>query len=382
MKHTSKSLLFIFLILAACSQNTTLDEKKSELADLRTQSKELNQKIKALEGEIKTEDPTFEQVQVQTTLVSVMEVPTKEFHHKIEVRGSVESRRNIMISAEIPGRINEIKVREGERVTKGQLLMVLDAESIARSIDELKTQLDLAKIVYERQTRLWQQNVGSEIQYLEAQNKVESLEKRLASLNTELNKTRIKAPFSGSIDSVPIKEGEFAMMGMPLVRVVSLSELYIKADVSERFVGKFEQGDVVEVYLPANEEVVISEIVAVSDVINLENRTFNVEVDLSSINQELKPNMMVILQLTDYRNENAMVIPTKIIQNDDIGPFVFKVTDNGSGKIAEKLHIETGASYRSMTEVFKGLTKGEQIIDQGFRELSDGMAVRIVSTES
>jgi RND family efflux transporter MFP subunit len=381
MKNTLKAQLFSLLILAGCSQST-LDEKKSELTDLRGQQIELIQQIETLEQEIRDEDPDFEKAADLTTLVSVMEVPIQDFHHKIEVRGSVESRKNIIISAELPGRMNEIKVREGQRVSKGELLMVLDSESISRNIDELKTQLDLAKIVYERQARLWQQNVGSEIQYLEAKNNKEAVEKRLASMYTELNKTKIRAPFSGSIDEIPIREGEFMMMGMPLVRMVSLSELYIKADVSERFIGKFKKGDEVEVYLPASEERVFSKITALSDVINLDNRTFNVEVDLSSIDQELRPNMVVVLQLTDYRNENATVIPTKIIQNDDVGPFVFKIIDNGAGKKAEKFHIETGASYRSMTEVFKGLTKGEQVIDQGFRELSNGMAVKIADKES
>jgi acetyl/propionyl-CoA carboxylase alpha subunit len=167
MKNTLKAQLFSLLILAGCSQST-LDEKKSELTDLRGQQKELIQQIETLEQEIRDEDPDFEKAADLTTLVSVMEVPIQDFHHKIEVRGSVESRKNIIISAELPGRMNEIKVREGQRVSKGELLMVLDSESISRNIDELKTQLDLAKIVYERQARLWQQNVGSEIQYLEA----------------------------------------------------------------------------------------------------------------------------------------------------------------------------------------------------------------------
>lgn len=382
MTHTFKVLFLSTLILTACGQNSTLDQKKAELETMRAQQKELGQQINDLETEIREEDPSFEQVTDLTTLVSVLEVPTQEFHHKIEVRGSVESRKNIIVGAEIPGRINEIRVREGQRVTKGQLLMVLDAESIHRSIDEIKTQLELAKIVYERQERLWQQNVGSEIQYLEAKSNRESLDKRLASMYTELEKTKIKAPFSGSIDEVPIREGEFVMMGMPLVRVVSLSELYIQGDVSERFVGKFNKGDNVEIYLPASEEFVNSKIVAVSDVINVENRTFNIEVDLTGVKQELRPNMVVILQLTDYSNSNAMVIPTNIIQNDDNGPYVFKVIDNGSGQVAEKLHIETGVSYNSLTEVQKGLSEGEQVISRGFRELTDGMAIKIVSVES
>ena len=182
--------------------------------------------------------------------------------------------------------------------------------------------------------------MGSEIQYLETKNNVEALEKRLASANTQLQKAKVRARFDGSIDEIPVREGEFVMMGMPLTRVVSLTRLYIKADVSERFVGKFNKGDKVEVYLPAYEETLKSEIVAISDVINLDNRTFSVEVDLSGMNRELKPNMVVILEMTDYWNKDAKVVPTNIIQNDDIGPFVYKLKQNGNGHIAEKLHIE------------------------------------------
>ena len=246
----------------------------------------------------------------------------------------------------------------------------------------MKTQLELVALLYERQARLWEKSVGSEIQYLEAKNRKETLEKRMASANTRLEKTRIKSPFSGSIDSIPVKEGEFVMTGMQLVRVVNLKNLYIKADVSERYVGKFKKGDNARVYLPAFEEYLDSRIDAVSDVIHLENRTFITEVSLNNLRYQVKPNMMVIVELTDYKNENATVIPTNIIQNDDQGQFVFTIRKDGDKQIAEKLHIETGKSYNNMTEVHQGINAGEIVVDRGFRELTNGIAVRIVESES
>lgn len=374
-------LLVVFLW--SCSESgTDLEVKKEELYGLRNEQKALQKNIRNLEGEIRLLDPSFEIQEENTTLVSIIEVPKKDFYHNIEVRGSVASRQNILISAEVPGRIREIRVREGQRVTKGQTLMILDSESIERNIDEVKTQLELANILFERQARLWEQSVGSEVQYLEMKNRKESLEKRLASAYTELAKTRIKAPYNGSVDNIPVKEGEFGMMGMPLIRVVSLTKLYIRAEVSERYVSKFRRGDSASVYLPAFEQTIDSKIVAVSDVINLENRTFIIEVNLDDIQQELKLNMMVILTLTDYKNDNATVIPTNIIQNDDIGPYVFTVKDDGDKQIAQKLHIETGQSFNSMTEVFNGIMEGDNVVNQGFRELRDGTEVKVVGLES
>ncbi len=349
---------------------------------MREDQKDVQKKILKLEKEIKEQDPLFEYRPDISTLVSVMEVPSQEFYHKIEVRGSIASRQNIMISAEMTGLIQKIMVREGERISKGQVLVILDGESIRRSIDELKTQLELAVLLYERQARLWAKSVGSEIQYLEAKNRKESLEKRLASAYTQLEKTRVKAPFSGSIDSIPVKEGEFAMTGMQLVRVVNLNNLYIKADVSERYVGKFKKGDRARVYLPAFEEYIDSSIDAVSDVIHPENRTFTAEVSLQNLRHQVKPNMVVVVELTDYKNENATVIPTNIIQNDDEGQFVFTIREDGNKQFAEKLHIETGKSYNNMTEVHEGINAGETVVNRGFRELTNGIAVKIVESES
>ena len=224
----SRVTLTLIVLLASCNQasdNGDLESEKKELYSLREDQKELQNRILKLEKEIKKQDPLFEYKPDITTLVSVIEVSSQDFYHKIEVRGSIASRQNIMISAEMAGLIQKIMVREGDRVNKGQLLVILDGESIRRSIDELKTQLELAALLYERQARLWEKSVGSEIQYLEAKNRKETLEKRMASANTRLEKTRIKSPFSGSIDSIHVKEGEFVMTGMQLVRVVKLKNL-------------------------------------------------------------------------------------------------------------------------------------------------------------
>ncbi len=379
-----KSLIVIALlgVVSACKEGDGIEEKKSELYTLRDQQKEINKKIIKLESEIKTEDPSFEARFDRATLVSTVAVSTKKFQHKIEVRGSIASRLNIMVSAEIPGRVNSVKIREGQVVRKGEILFILDSELIHRNIDEVKTQLELADILYERQARLWEQKVGSEVQYLEAKNRKESLERRLASAYTQLNKTKIRAPFSGSIDEVAVKQGEFVMTGMPIVRVVNLDDLYINSVVSERYVGKFKKGDLTEVYLPSYDVRLQSRVAAVSDVINLDNRTFKVEVSLEGIKNELKPNMVVVISLVDYINKSAIVVPTNIIQNDDNGPYVYSINEFENKKVAQKVHIQTGKSYNNLTEVNEGLIEGLKIVDNGFRDLSDGAVVKIVENKS
>lgn len=373
--------LVTLVILAGCAQ-PGVEEKKEALYALRNDMKSLEEQISNLESEIKQLDPSFEAVVENSTLVSVVVAEPRSFEHRFEVRGSIASRRNIMVSAEVPGVVQQIKVREGQAVNKGQVLVVLDAESIRRNIDELKTSLELAQIMFDRQSRLWDQGVGSEIQYLEAKNRKESVERALASAETQLAKATIRAPFSGTVDDVPVKVGELMMTGMPIVRVVSLSSLYIDADVSERFIGKLKKGDKVDVLFPSTDQRIVSRIVAVSDVIDQDNRTFKVEVELDKTEFPVKPNMVVILTMTDYVNEKAVVVPTKIIQRDDIGSFIYTVEDTEGKKVARKLHVETGVSYNSETEVRDGLNTGTVFVDQGFRDLTDGTVIEIAEIQS
>lgn len=383
INHSKIIAILIIGLLVSCDQSQQgLDGKKNELYTLRDERKSLDKKIKSLEEDIKTEEPAFEAIRENTTLVSVITIKKKEFEHRFEVRGGIASRKNILVSAEVPGVVNQIKIREGQRVKKGEVMIVVDSESIRRNIDELKTQLELAQIIHERQSRLWEQGVGSEIQYLEAKNRKESAERRMASARTQLAKTNIRAPFTGTIDNVLIKEGEFVMTGVPLIRVVSLSNLYIASDVSERFIGKLKKGDKVDVYFPSADKRLVSKIVAVSDVINQDNRTFKVEVELNNTKMPVKPNMVVILSMTDYRNMQAMVLPTKIIQRDNIGTFIYAVRDANGKKVAEKVHVKTGISYKSETEIQEGVSEGITIVNDGFRELSEGTVIEIADLNS
>lgn len=377
MKRIGIGLIIVASVLNGCQPTTTpLEQKKEELKTLKDEALDMRQKISTLEKEIAEADPDF--FRDNSTLVSTLKPINKKFVHKIEVRGSVQSRKNIILSAEAMGRINSIVVTEGTLVKKGQMLLKIDATTLKNAIEELKTTLELANIVYKKQANLWKNNIGTEIQYLEAKNKKESLERRLTTTYSQLDLATIKAPFSGSIDEVFVKEGEMAQPGLPMFRIVSLDDMYIKADISENHIGKIAVNDEVKVTFPSIDKEYNSFITAIGQVININNRTFSIEVKLESDNL-VKPNLTAVLELQDYENNEAWVIPTEIIQNDNYGDFVFLVGNGDEKSVAKKFRIERGKSFRGETEILNDFNGNELIINQGFREVSEGVAVKLVN---
>lgn len=370
----------ILLVAAACGGSEgdkNLEAKKAELDKARTQLQEVKGKITELEKEISLLDPEFARQNTKAILVSTFIAEKKPFEHKVEVRGAVESRRNVYLSAQIGGEIRKINVIEGQKVSQGQTLVELDAEVIRKSIAELKTGLELATTVYEKQSQLWAKKIGTEVQYLQAKNNKESLEGKLSTAYAQLNLAMIKAPFSGTVDQLPARVGEMASPGVPLVRIVSTEQMYLKTDVSERFIGRFSAGDKVDILFPLVNKTLSSVISSVGQVINEENRTFEVEIKLPKVDFVVKPNQVVILQLRDYVNENAFAVPTRLIQQDEDGQFIYIVEKRESGTIARKIHVSAGISSANQTEILEGLKGDERIVDQGFRDLTEGVEVMI-----
>lgn len=370
--------LFITIILAACSSQPAddLTAKKTELDNARKELSDAKAKVTALEKEIAAADPAF--ATQNAILISPIKIVKTQFEHFVDVRGAVESRRNVTMSAQMGGKIVRVHIREGEKVAKGQTLVSLDAGVLYNTIAELKTQLELAQTVYEKQEKLWNQKIDTELQYLQAKNNKEALESRLAATNSQLSQMILRAPFNGTIDRVEALEGEMAAPGIPLVRIVNQDDLYIRADLSENFIGKFSAGDKVEVYLPAQDKKVQSTIKSIGQVINPENRTFDVEVKLPS-GMLLKPNQIAIVKLCDYRNTSAFVVATRLIQSDNTGQFVYTLTKNEGKDIAHKSYITTGVSFEGKTEVLEGLTESDTVIGDGFREVGEGVEVTISS---
>jgi len=374
---SSLLLSLSILLLAACGGNTdNIEAKKEQLATYKKEMNELSQKISSLEKEIAEMDPSFTQNTRKTTLITTTPVQTKTFKHFVEVRGSVASRNNVTLSTEVPGRIVSVKVKEGQRVRKGEVLVSLDAETIRNSIKELQTSLELATTRFERQANLWEKKIGTEIQYLEAKNRKESLERNLETARSQLAQTIIRAPFSGNIDKVMARIGEMAQPGVPLVRIVSLTDMYIEADLSESLLGKFQEGDSVEVTFPSLNKQVQTTISAIGQVINPNNRTFTIEIRLPESDDLLKPNLLAVVKIKDFEANDAVVIPTNLIQTDNSGDFVYITKQGDEVTEAEKVHVERGLTYNNETLITSGLQGNEKLIKEGFREVAEGVAVK------
>lgn len=382
-KIINLSFIALSLLAAACQQDDQLAEKKEELAEKKSQMQSLKSEISELEKEIAAEDPEFARANRRAALVTTTPVMVKDFEHFVEVRGEVRSNKNVTISAETMGRINRIPVEEGQRVRQGEVLLAINANVLESNVEEIKTQLELARSVFERQKNLWEQNIGTEIQYLEAKNRKEALERQLSTLQTQLSQSVVRAPFSGTIEEVMVRQGEMASAGMPLVRLVSLQDMYIKADVSENYIGNFERGDEVEVSFPALNRTITTTLASVGQVIDPRNRTFTIEARLPAGDTELlKPNLLAVLKVKDFEKEDAIVIPTNLIQRDGQGAFVYVVSQQGEVPQARKKHIETGITYQNQTLVQNGLSGDDVLVNQGFREVVDGMNLQISTEEA
>ncbi|PRY85737.1 efflux RND transporter periplasmic adaptor subunit [Mongoliibacter ruber] len=362
----------LILTVASCGSKDDLEAKKENLESKKKEAAALRTSIEALEKEIAEMDPDFARENRKSVLVSTINSKLGQFDHYIEVTGSVLSKKNVSISGEVSGRVQEINAVEGMQVKAGQVLARVDAESILRNIEEVEKQMELARTIFEKQERLWNQQIGTEIQYLEAKNRIESLEKNLASLKTQESRTLIRAPFSGTVETVTIRLGELVQPGTPLFQFVGDSDLFIEADVSERHIGIVSRGDSVDISFPSINETFKTKVSAVGSIINPNNRTFKVEVFLPRM-QNVKPNMISVLKIKDYENEAAVTVPNYLILQDTKGDYVFLVKDGKS----EKRYVQRGKTYREETEITEGLDGTEVLVDKGFREVGDGFSVNI-----
>ena len=370
----------ILVLLISCGQDS-LDNKIHKLNQLRAEAVELNREIETLEEEISQKDPHFDSSRRQHTLISTLEVQLQPFEHKFEVRASVASRMNVLISAEASGRVEHIYIREGDQVKKGQQLITLDASVLTNSIEELKTDLDLATTIYQKRERLWKQNIGSELQYLEAKNQMEALQRRLATTQAQLKQFNLIAPFSGVVENVQAKLGEMAMFGSPMLRILSIDAMHLEADVSEKYLGRLQKGDSVNLFFSSFNQELKSTITAVGYVINPQNRTFSVEVALPKGRFPYKPNLVAILKFRDYYQTQAMVVPSELIQQDSQGDFVYAVDTVVNELKAKKIHIIPGISYQSKTEVIQGIEAGTVLVNAGHREVTAGALVQVATRE-
>jgi RND family efflux transporter MFP subunit len=377
-----RKLIYIVMLsfgwyACSSSEGNDLATKKKELEKARKQLAALHAKIRELENEISAQDPEFASQVRKTVPVTVFAAEKKPFEHKLDARGEVESRTNVTINAQAAGEIKRVYVREGQAVKAGQLLVALDTDILQSTLSELESSLALARETYERQARLWQQKVGTEMQYLQAKTNKEALEHRIATTRAQIELAMVRAPFNGTIDELPAKEGQVVVPGTPLVRLVGREQMYVKAEISERYIGRFKQGDKVTIYFPTLEQRLASSILAVGQIINPESRTFTIEVTLPATKFPVKPNQVVIVELVDYTNTDAFAVPTRILQRDEDGQFIYVVEQQEGRLIARKRYVIAGVTAGNLTEITDGLRVGDQVVDQGYRDLVEGLEVEV-----
>ena len=372
-----KKIVSILLValLAGCSNTESPEAIRAQLSALKDQSLEINHQLKELEKQL----DSMESEEDMTGYVPVLtETISKQlFEHFIIVNGKVELVEEAMVSPEANGQITKIHVSKGQRVSKGDVLITLNTSIIKNSIAELKLGLELATKIYEKQKSLWEQNIGSELQYLEAKNAKESLEHKLKTLNSQFEMSIVRAPFSGIVDDIYLKEGELASPGRAVLYLANLDKLKVITEVSETLLPKIHVGDLVNIQFPTYGDISLkAPIHRIGNLIDQKTRTIKVEILIDNIGSKIKPNQIAMLSIKDFEEKQAMVVPSIVVKQDSRGEFLFIADKDKEGKdIATKKYVKSGISYSDRTMITQGISEGQKIIVAGYNQIGNGSLI-------
>lgn len=370
-----KSITYIrysLLIALIATVTACTPDKKAELEKLKKEQAELSTKIAKLEGDVAALYPDST---VRSKDVAVQVLRPQTFDHYVQTQGHVEAEDNIMVSAQSMGMVTQVYVKEGQAVSKGQVLAQIDNSIILRNIEGMKSQLELATSVYERQKNLWDQKIGTEVQFLQARTSKESLEKQLAVLQEQNDMMRIKSPINGTVDAVSVKIGENIAPGQPAARVVNTSNLKLVTGISESFISNVKKGDKVEVTIPGLNKDINGTVTFVGRTIDLMSRTFAVEVKLPS-NTNLSPNMSAVIKVIYHTTKAAIVVPVNVVQNVNGEKIVYIAEMYGKNMVVRKKKVDVVGVFGNGAEV-TGLKAGDKVVTVGYQSLSDGEFVKI-----
>ena len=370
------SLLIAATLVVSCGQkdnNQTVDQLIAA-----KNNKELQARKALIQADLAKIEAALATLNVrkEEALVSVATLKDTVFNHYLDIQGSVETKENILIQPEMPGTLVALNVKAGQRVSKGQLLARVDDGGSSQQVASLETQYQLAKTTFERQKNLWSQKIGSEIQYLQAQTQMLSLQRSVAQAKAMLSKTEIRAPFSGTIDEVFVERGQVVSAGpQGLMRIVNLNNMYVSTSIPESYIGKLKVGTQVDVFLTSLNKNYKGKVRQIGNFINPNNRSFGIEVSIPNPENLLRPNQVAKLKVIDYTVKNAIVVPSNVIQEDGKGnQFVF-VASNSDGKTAtaKKAMVTIGKSSDNVTEILSGLSANDIIVIEGVNTISEGM---------
>lgn len=382
-----KSLFLLILIatLVSCGgDNKSVDAiisagdmtaVKAKRAELNKQQRELKAEVDKLNQYIETHEK-----KERPALVTAEVIKDTLFKHYVEVQGNVETDQNVVLNAEYSGVLTNVYVKEGQRVSKGQRLAKIDDGGLSSQVAQQEAQMALAQTTFERQQRLWEQKIGSEIQYLQAKTNYESAKNVTQQLRSQLSKTVITAPFSGVVDEIISDPGQVVVPGQtPIIRLVNLSDMYVKASIPETYLKNIKKGTQVKVTLASINEEFTGKVRQVSNYIKPNNRSFDIQIEIPNKDGLVKPNLIATVKVNDYSAENVITVPENILQENAAGETIAYLYQpvNDSVGVAKRILLETGLSYENHTEVKSGLKKGDTIIKEGAKTLRDGQKVTI-----
>jgi len=376
-------------VIACGDKKPSVDDviASGNLEDIRAKRDELSHKQDSLELQLKRLDDAIKDLDTNKKLPLVTAVAAVEenFLHYLEIQGDVTTKQNVVLHPEFNGILTQVFVKEGQKVSKGQLLATIDDGGLSQQLSQLEVQVALSKTTFERQEKLWNQKIGSEIQYLQAKANYEAQQKAINQLKAQLAKTRVVAPFSGIIDDIITEQGNVVNAGMSeLMRIVNLDDMYIESEIPESYLGSIKVGTEVQIFLPVIGDSIISKVRQVGSYINPSNRTFKIEVAIPNKNHEVKPNLTAQLKINDYVNPKAILIPQSVIsENAEGDQYVYVTTKDtaSNGYVAHRLVIKTGKTEGDYVEILEGLKNGDTIVVEGARSVKDGQAVDLLKVE-
>jgi RND family efflux transporter MFP subunit len=366
-------LIATSLLLIACGEKSTDDLiKDKNITELKNRKATIQAELEKIDAALVNGNKTPE----SEALVSVVTIKDTVFNHYLEVQGNVNTKENILVQPEFSGTLTTLNVKAGQRVAKGQILGKVDDAGMSQQLASIENQYALAKTTFERQKNLWDKKIGSEIQFLQAQAQMISAQKSVAQMRAQVAKTVIRAPFSGTIDEVFVERGQVvAPSPQGLMRIVNLSNMYVSTTVPETYIGKLKVGTVVDVFLTSLGKTYKGKVRQVANFINPSNRSFGIEVSVPNPDNLLRPNQVAKLKIIDYTVNNAIIVPTNVVQEDgEHNKFVFIAT-NVSGKkgVAKKVLVKVGKSSDNVTEILSGLSANDVIVTEGANNIADGM---------
>ena len=381
-----KILIIISSLIFSCqSENKSVIEviESNNIDLIKLKREEINNKQQKIYKELNLIDLKLDELENNSKypIVSTAKIIEQKFKHYVELQGDVKSDKVISIYPEFSGMINEIFIKSGENVDEGQILATIDDGGLKQQLSQLQITYNLAKTTYERQERLWNQKIGSEIQYLESKSMFEAQSKAIEQLNKQLSKTVIRAPFSGTVDNVIVKKGEVVYPGRSnLMLLVNMQEMYVESKVPENYINSITKGKDVIIEAPVLNMILKSKISLVANYINPLNRTYRIEAEIPENNYKIKPNLNVKIRVNDYTNENAILILLNHINIDSNNEeYVYKIIKKDGKNYASKTIIETGRNNGDFIEVLKGVSISDEIVSEGARKITNNSEVKIIN---